>query len=235
MIRHGDAELAIAGGADAPITPLAIASFAASGLSSVRNSEPLTASRPFDLTRDSGVISEGAGIFILEDLECAEARGAKIHCEITGFGTQRDTSPDAPASGLERSIQIALSNAGCAPTDIDYISAYGPSHPVLDAAEIAVIKRVFGRHAYAIPISSIKGVTGNALAAAGPFQIMSCALSFRDQVIPPTANYQTPDPACDLDIIPNRARKMKVARSLVNVRGLGGSASAMVLERVESI
>jgi 3-oxoacyl-[acyl-carrier-protein] synthase II len=235
MIRRGEADLAIAGGADAPITPLAIASFAASGLSSVRNSDPQTASRPFDLTRDSGVISEGAGIFVLEDFESADARGARIYCEIAGFGTQRDMGPDRPASGLEQSIEIALANARCTAADIDYISAYGPGHPVLDAAEIAVVKRVFGRHAYAVPISSIKGVTGNPLAAAGPFQIVSCALSFRDQIIPPTANHETPDPDCDLDIIPNRPRKMKVARSLVNVRGLGGSASAMVLERVESI
>lgn len=234
MIKRGEAELAIAGGADAPITPLAIASFAASGLSSVRNSDPQRASRPFDLTRDSGVISEGAGILVLEDLERAEARGARIYCEITGFGTQRDVSPDEPASGLEQAMVTAISNAGCNVTDIDYISAYGPGHPVLDSAEVATIKRVFGRHAYGLSISSIKAVTGNPLAAAGPFQIISCALSLVEQILPPTANYQTPDPDCDLDVIPNRARKAQLSRALVNVRGLGGSASAMVLERVES-
>ncbi len=234
MIKRGEAELAIAGGADAPITPLAIASFAASGLSSVRNSDPQTASRPFDLTRDSGVISEGAGILVLEDLERAEARGARIYCEITGFGTQRDVSPDEPASGLEQAMVTAISNAGCNVTDIDYISAYGPGHPVLDSAEVATIKRVFGRHAYGLSISSIKGVTGNPLAAAGPFQIISCALSLVEQILPPTANYQTPDPDCNLDVIPNRARKAQLSRALVNVRGLGGSASALVLERVES-
>ncbi len=232
MIARGEVELAIAGGADAPVSPLAIASFAASGMSSVRNSDPQTASRPFDLTRDSGVISEGAGIFIMENLECAEARGARSYCEITGFNMQRDTAADQPASGLEQSMRLALSNAGCVPTDIDYISAYGPGHPALDAAEVAVIKKVFGRHAYEISISSIKGVTGNPLAAAGPFQIISCALSFRDQILPPTANYQYPDPACDLDVVPNHSRKAKVSRALVNVRGLGGSASTMVLERV---
>jgi 3-oxoacyl-[acyl-carrier-protein] synthase II len=231
MILRGEAELAVAGGADAPITPLAMASFAAGGLSSTRNSNPEMASRPFDLTRDSGVISEGAGIFILENLECAEARGARAYCEITGFGTQRDASWERPGSGLKQSMQIALSNAGCRPEEIDYISAYGPGHPMLDAAEIAIIKQLFGEHAYSVLISSIKGVTGNPLAAAGPFQIASCALGFRDQIVPPTANYKIPDPDCDLDVVPNRSRKAKLSRALVNVRGLGGSASTMVLER----
>jgi 3-oxoacyl-[acyl-carrier-protein] synthase II len=231
MIMRGEAELAIAGGADAPVTPLAMASFAASGMSSFRNAEPKTASRPFDLTRDSGVISEGAGIFVLENGESAEARGAQPYCEILGFNTQRDFSPQEPASGLEQSMRLALSNANCAPQDIDYISAYGPGHPFLDAAEVAIIKRVFGKHAYAIAISSIKGVTGNPLAAAGPFQIAATALSFRHQLIPPTANYETPDPTCDLDVVPNRARRAKLDRALINVRGLGGSASTMALQR----
>ncbi len=234
MIRRGEVELAIAGGADAPVTPLAMASFAASGLSSFRNLSPRTASRPFDLSRDSGVISEGSGILVLENLEYAEARGARAYCEIVGFDTQRDTSPDQPASGLEQSMRFALSNARCAPGDIDYISAYGPGHPLLDAAEIAVIKRVFGAHAYSISISSIKGVTGNPLAAAGPFQIAACALSFINQLIPPTANYETPDPSCDLDVVPNCARKASLNRALVNVRGMGGGASTMVLERLPS-
>lgn len=232
MIQRGEVELAIAGGADAPVTPLAMASFAASGMSSLRNSDPQGASRPFDLTRDTGVISEGAGILVLENLEYAEARGGRAYCEIIGFNTQRDTSPEEPASGLEESMRLALSNAGCAPADIDYISAYGPGHPILDAAEIAVIKRVFGRRAYQLSVSSIKGVTGNPLAAAGPFQIVSCALSFRDQMIPPTANYQIPDPDCDLDVVPNRPRKGKLSNAIVNVRGLGGSASTMVLRRL---
>ncbi|MGI9086568.1 MAG: beta-ketoacyl-[acyl-carrier-protein] synthase family protein [Chthoniobacterales bacterium] len=232
MIMRGEAEFAVAGGADAPITPLAMASFIASGLSSSRNDNPETASRPFDLTRDSGVISEGAGILILENLERAEARGARIYMEVSGYGTQRDLDPKQPASGLEFSMQLALSNAGCAPEDIDYISAYGPGHPYLDAAEIRVIKKVFGKHAHSIPVSSIKGVTGNALAAGGPFQIISCALSIRDQMIAPTSNYGVADPLCDLDIVPNRPRKGRVKRALVNVRGLGGTASSMVFKRL---
>ncbi len=232
MIRSGEADIAIAGGSDAPITPLAMASFIASGLSSRRNSEPETASRPFDLSRDSGVISEGAGILILENLERAEARGRTPYLEISGYGTQRDLDEKKPASGLEFSMGLALANAGYAPAEIDYISAYGPGHPLLDAIEVEIIKRVFGPRAYLLPVSSIKGVTGNALAAGGPFQVIACALSIRDQMLPPTANYEVADPACDLDCVPNLARKVKLNSALVNVRGLGGSASTMVLSRI---
>lgn len=209
-----------------------MASFISAGLSSERNDEPNTASRPFDFTRDSGVISEGAGILILENLEHAEARGATPYLEISGYGTQRDLDLQKPASGLEFSMGLALANAGFIPDEIDYISAYGPGHPMLDAIEIEIIKRVFGRRAYYVPVSSIKGVTGNALAAGGPFQVIACGLSLRDQVIPPTANYEVADPACDLDCVPNRARKLKLNSALVNVRGLGGSASTMVVNRI---
>ena len=232
MIRSGEADIAIAGGSDAPITPLAMASFIASGLSSQRNSEPETASRPFDLLRDSGVISEGAGILVLENLERAEARGATPYLEISGYGSQRDLDTQKPASGLEFSMELALANAGYSPDEIDYISAYGPGHPLLDVIEVELIKRVFGKRAYLLPVSSIKGVTGNALAAGGPFQVIACALSVRDQLLPPTANYAVADPACDLDCVPNHARKVKLNSALVNVRGLGGSASTIVLNRI---
>ncbi|MFN2476584.1 MAG: beta-ketoacyl synthase [Chthoniobacterales bacterium] len=234
MIRTGAAEFAVAGGADAPITPLAMASFTATGLSSYRNSDPGRASRPFDLSRDSGVISEGAGVFVLENLERAEARGARIYLEITGYAKQRDLAADQPASGLEHSMRNALANACQTPADVDYISAYGPGHPFLDAMETKVIKRVFGTRAYSVPVSSIKAVTGNPLAAGGPMQLVACALSMRDRMIAPTANYETADPACDLDVVPNRARKADVDCALINVRGLGGSASTMVLSRVET-
>src|SRR5207249_5217880 len=146
-------------------------------------------------TRDSGVVSEGAGVLVLENLEHAEARGARSYLEIGGYGTQRDPDLQKPASGLEFSMLLALANAGYTPNDIDYISAYGPGHPMLDAVEVEIIKRVFGRRAYFLPVSSIKGVTGNALAAGGPFQVMACALSIRDQLLPPTANYNVADPA----------------------------------------
>lgn len=232
MIRSGEADIAITGGTDAPITPLSMASFIASGLSSKRNSEPETASRPFDLSRDSGVVSEGAGILILENLEHARARGARSYLEVSGYGTQRDLDPQKPASGLEFSMSLALANAGQTPDEIDYISAYGPGHPLLDTVEVEIIKRVFGRHAYCLPVSSIKGVTGNALAAGGPFQVISCALAVHDRVIPPTANYRIADPTCDLDCVPNRPRKMNLNSALVNVRGLGGTASTMVLNRI---
>ena len=233
MIRCGEAEIAIAGGADAPITPLAMASFAATGLSSTRNDEPEKASRPFDLDRDSGVISEGAGVFILENLERAEARGARIYLEISGYGKQRDLDPTQPASGLEHSMKLALANARQSPDDVDYISAYGPGHPFLDAMEIQIIKRIFGDRARFVPVSSIKGVTGNPLAAGGPFQLSACALAIRDGLIPPTANFETADPRCDLDVVPNRARRAKVDCALINVRGLGGSASTLVVDRVQ--
>jgi 3-oxoacyl-[acyl-carrier-protein] synthase II len=231
MIQSGEAELAIAGGADAPITKHTFAAFTATGLSSCRNGEPEKASRPFDLERDSGVISEGAGIFVLENLERAQARGASIYLEISGYSRQRDHAPDHPASGLAESMKLALANAGRTKDDVDYISAYGPGHPVLDAAEVRYIKEVFGDRAYAIPISSIKGVTGNPLAAGGPMQIAACALSFRDQVIAPTANYEVEDPSCDLDFVPGRPRKSKLDCILMNVRGLGGSSSSLVVER----
>jgi 3-oxoacyl-[acyl-carrier-protein] synthase II len=232
MIRSGEAEIAVVGGADAPITPLAMASFIASGLSSSRNDAPEKASRPFDLERDSGVISEGAGILILEDLARAEARNARVYAEIRGYGTQRDLDPNRPASGLEHSMRLALANAGMSEADIDYISAYGPGHPILDAVEVSIIKLVFGKRAYELPVNSIKGVIGNPLAAGGPFQVAAAALSIRDQMVPPTANYENPDPGCDLDFVPLRARRVRIGSALINVRGLGGSASTLILGRV---
>lgn len=230
MIESGAAELAIAGGADAPITKHTFAAFIATGMSSCRNGEPERASRPFDLDRDSGVISEGAGMFVLENLERAEARGARPYLEIIGYARQRDNIPENPGSGLLGSMRLALANSSRSIDAIDYICAYGPGHPVLDAAEVRYIKEVFGERAYSMPISSIKGVTGNPLAAGGPLQVAACALSLRDQIIPPTTNYELPDPDCDLDFVP-RPRKAKLDSILLNVRGLGGSASSLVVSR----
>ena len=232
MVRSGAAELAIAGGADAPLTKHGLASFIATGMVSARNGEPEKASRPFDVERDSGVIAEGAGMFVLEDLERAQARGARIYLEISGYATQRDRAPDDLASGLAESMRLALANASRSADDIDYISAYGPGDPFLDAAEVRYIKEVFGERAYSIPISSIKGVTGNPLAAAGPLQLAACALSLRDQIIAPTTNCELPDPECDLDFVPLRPRKAKLNCILMNVRGLGGGASSLVVDRV---
>jgi 3-oxoacyl-[acyl-carrier-protein] synthase II len=234
MIRFGEAEIAIAGGTDAPITPLVMGSFIASGLVCHDNGDSERASRPFDWLRKSGVLSEGAGVFIMENLERALARGARIYMELTGYAKRRDLDPAKPASALADSMELALANAQITTNEVDYISAYGPGDPVLDAAEVVTIKNVFADRAYSIPVSSIKGVTGNALAAGGPFQIAACALSMRDQIIAPTANYEVEDPNCDLDFVPRRARKAKLDCALINVRGLGGSASTLVVNRVPS-
>jgi len=226
LIRNGEAEIGIAGGADAPITEHGVASFVASGLSSAfRNGDPQKASRPFDRQRISGVLSEGAGIVVLENLERAQARGAKIYVELGGFGTQRDLTPDQPATGLIGAMRQALANANCRPSDIDYISVYGPG----DLFEC--VKQVFGPYSYIVPISSIKGVTGNPLAAGGPLQLVSCALSIQAQLVVPTANCEDPDPRCDVNLVTLRPRKARINRALINVRGLGGSASSFVISR----
>ncbi|MGH8095304.1 MAG: beta-ketoacyl-[acyl-carrier-protein] synthase family protein [Chthoniobacterales bacterium] len=230
-IKLGEVEIALAGGADAPITPLTMASFASAGLSSFANSEPARASRPYDQGSDSGVISEGAGVVVIESLEHATARGAKIYLEITGYATQMDYDPSDPFVGLESTMRLSLANACRRPHEVDYICSYGPGHPVLDAAEVKMIRRVFGAQADRVPISSIKGVTGNPLSAAGPFQLITCALAFQNNLIPPTANHETPLPGCDLDFVPRKARKALLKCALINVRGLGGGNSSMVVER----
>jgi 3-oxoacyl-[acyl-carrier-protein] synthase II len=171
-------------------------------------------------------------MFVLEDLERARARGAHIYLEISGYARQRDHTTQTPGSGLVDTMRLALANAALTVDDVDYISAYGPGHPVLDAAEVQYIKSVFGRRAYSIPISSIKGVTGNPLAAGGPLQLASCGLMFRNQTVVPTANYEFEDPECDLDFVPRHPRKQKVDCILINVRGLGGSTTSLVVERV---
>lgn len=231
MIKTGEVEAAVAGGADAPITPLTLASFIGSGLVSASNGEPELASRPFDLTRESGVLAEGAGIFVLENYERALARGARSYVEIIGYGKQRDIDRTKPASGLLDSMKLALANASRSINDVDYISAYGTGDPILDSAEVGVIKQLFGARAYQIPVSSIKGVTGNALGASGPMQVVASALAIRDRQIPPTANLRSFDPSCDLDFVPRRPRRAKIDCALVNVRGIGGSASTLVLNR----
>lgn len=232
MIRQGVATVAIAGGTDATVTPLSMASFATAGLSSTRNLDPARASRPFDRERDSGVISEGAAIVILEDYESALARGATPYLEICGYGTHGDDATSSEVFGLAETMRVALANAGRTPEEMDYICAYAPGHPALDIVEVDMIKRVFGQHAYSLPVSSIKGVTGNALSAAGPMQLITCALAFKHNVIPPTANYEVPDPRCDLDCVPYRARRSRINKALINVRGLGGGNSSLVVERV---
>lgn len=171
-------------------------------------------------------------MLFLENYETAIARGAVPYLEITGYGTQGDNYASDELFGLGQTMRAALDSAGKTPEEIDYICAYGPGHPALDVVETDMIKRVFGQRAYGIPISSIKGVTGNALSAAGPHQIITCALCFKHGMIPPTANYEVPDPRCDLDYVPGRSRPRKINTALINVRGLGGGNSSMVVERV---
>ncbi len=231
-IRGGRADVAIAGGADAPITHLCFASFAAAGLVSARPFDiPAKASRPFDRERDSGVISEGAAVVILENLEHALARGATPYLEIAGYGMNMDPEPSQPGSGLEQTMQTALANAGRGTDSVDYICAHGPGHPVLDRVETDMIKRVLGRRAYEVPVSSIKGVTGNPLAAAGPQQLVACSLAFRHKTIPPTANLETADPACDLDYVPAKGRAAELSCALINSHGLGGRNCSMVVQK----
>ncbi|MDQ3118057.1 MAG: beta-ketoacyl-[acyl-carrier-protein] synthase family protein, partial [Verrucomicrobiota bacterium] len=201
MIREGEADMAIAGGTDAPITPLSMASFATAGLSSTRNDDPLHASRPFDRERDSGVISEGAAILVLEEMDSALARGARPYLEICGYAIQGDDFAAGEVFGMAQAMRGALEAAGKRPEEIDYICAYGPGHPTLDIMETDMIKFVFGPVAHRLPISSIKGVTGNPLSAAGPMQAIACGLAFRHNLIPPTANLEVPDLRCDLDFV----------------------------------
>ena len=171
-------------------------------------------------------------MLLLENYETAVARGASPYLEITGYGTQGDNYASDELFGLGQTMRDALDRAGKTPNDIDYICAYGPGHPALDVMETDMIKRVFGQRAYGVPISSIKGVTGNALSAAGPHQIITCALCFKHGIIPPTANYEVADPRCDLDYVPRRARRRNINTALINVRGLGGGNSSLVVERV---
>ncbi len=231
-IRHGRAEIAITGGADAPINPLTVACFGATGLVPKDSSDPEKLSRPFDRDRQGGILAEGAGILILENLEHALARGATPLAEISGYGTSVDAAGSPPASGLADSMSMALANAGCRAETIDYICAHGPSDPVLDKVETSCIKKTFREHAYKIPISSIKGVTGNPLAAAGPLELATCAMAIQQSVVPPTANHEHPGDECDLDYVPLKPRKMNINKALINIHGLGNGNSTMIISKV---
>jgi 3-oxoacyl-[acyl-carrier-protein] synthase II len=229
-IRSGRCSIAIAGGADAPISLLTCATFCASESMSTRNHEPEKASRPFDRDRDGGLIAEGSAVVVLETLESAVARGATPLLEILGYGSSGDTPDAEPARGLFDSMQSALHNSGLRPEDVDYVCAHGPSDRTLDRVETDCIRDVFGTRVQRLPVSSIKGVTGNPLAAAGPFQLVACALAMRHGMIPPTANLDTPDPACDLDYVPCKARRGRVDCALINNHGFGGSNSTLAVK-----
>ena len=233
MIRAGEADVVLAGGSHSMITPLGITGFNRLTALSQRNDSPQTASRPFDLTRDGFVIGEGAGLLVLEDLEHAKARGANIVAEMTGYGSTADayrmTDPHPEGKGAIRAMADALADAGLKPTDVGYINAHGTSTQHNDAAETKGIKAVFGEYAYRLPISSSKSMLGHLIAAAGAVELIITVMALRRGVIPPTINYQTPDPECDLDYVPNRAREARFRHALSNSFGFGGQNVALVV------
>ena len=237
LIQRGDADAMIAGGSEAAITPLGVGGFAAMRALSTRNDQPEKASRPFDLGRDGFVIGEGSGVVILEELEGARRRGAHIYCELVGYGMSSDayhiSAPCEDGDGAYRVMKKAIKDARIEPSAIGYINVHGTSTPQGDRVEVIAIKRVFGDHARALPISSTKSMTGHLLGAAGGLEAGITALALRDQVLPPTINYETPDPECDLDIVPNEARRVRLDYALSNSFGFGGTNGALVFKRYE--
>ena len=235
IIERGDADAMICGGAESAITPMSVAGFNSMKAMSTRNDDPKGASRPFDLNRDGFVIGEGAGIIILEELEFAKKRGATIYAEIVGYGMTGDayhqTSPDESGSGAIRVMQKAIKDAGITPADIGYINAHGTSTFFNDRGETKAIKEVFGERAYKIPVSSTKSMTGHALGAAGGIEAVISILAMTKEKLPPTINYETPYPECDLDYVPNVPRDAKVDYVLSNSFGFGGTNACLVFKR----
>jgi 3-oxoacyl-[acyl-carrier-protein] synthase II len=237
IIRRGDADVMIAGGSEAAITPMGVGGFAAMRALSTRNDEPTRASRPFDKSRDGFVIGEGAGIVILEELSVAEARGATIYAELVGYGLSSDayhlTGQPEDGNGAVRSMQMALRKAGLKPEDIDYINAHGTSTPINDPTETLAVKTCFGEHASKVAMSSTKSMTGHLLGAAGGLEAGITALAVRHQVAPPTINLDEPDSLCDLDYVPNVKREMKIEYALSNSFGFGGTNGTLLLKRYQ--
>jgi 3-oxoacyl-[acyl-carrier-protein] synthase II len=235
IIQHDDADIMFGGGSEAVITPLAVGGFSAMRALSTRNDEPQRASRPWDAGRDGFVMGEGAGILIIEEREHAIARGAKIYCEITGYGMSSDafhiTSPSEDGSGMMRVMQRALKDAKLQPTDIQYINAHGTSTPVGDKTETIAVKRVFADHAYKLAVSSTKSMTGHLLGAAGGLESAITALAIINRILPPTINYEVPDPECDLDYVPNKARPMDLVHAMSNSFGFGGTNATLIFSR----
>jgi 3-oxoacyl-[acyl-carrier-protein] synthase II len=235
IIERGDADVMICGGTEACITPMGIGGFAAMRALSTRNDEPRRASRPWDLNRDGFVVGEGSGILVLEELEFARRRRARILAEIVGYGMSADafhvTAPPPNGDGAVRVMRNAMKDAGVAPDQIQYVNAHGTSTDVGDRAETAAIKRCFGEHAYKLAVSSTKSMTGHLLGGAGGLEAGLTVLAIRDQVAPPTINYETPDPECDLDYVPNQARPMRIEYALSNSFGFGGTNGALIFKR----
>ena len=235
MIERGDADAMICGGTEAAVTPMGIGGFAAMRALSKRNGEPERASRPWDKDRDGFVVGEGAGILVLEELESARQRGARVLAEIVGYGMSADafhvTAPPDTGDGAFRVMRNALRDAGIQPEQVDYINAHGTSTDVGDRAETAAIKRAFGDHAYKLAVSSTKSMTGHLLGGAGGIEAGITVLAIIDQIAPPTMNYETPDPRCDLDYVPNQARPMKIEYALSNSFGFGGTNGCLIFKR----
>jgi 3-oxoacyl-[acyl-carrier-protein] synthase II len=234
-LKMGDAKAIFAGGSEATIVTMGIGGFCAMRAMSTRNDEPQRASRPFDKERDGFVMGEGSGILLLEDLEHAKARGAKIYCEIVGYGNTADashmTAPSPEGEGAARCMKMALRNAGLNPTDVSYINAHGTSTPQGDICETQAIKTVFGDYARKLPVSSTKGATGHMLGAAGAVEMAVCAKTIQTNIVPPTINYEFPDPECDLDYVPNTARELTVNAVLNNSFGFGGHNATIAAKK----
>ena len=235
-IQYGEADAAIAGGAESVMTPLAVGGFAVMRALSTRNDDPEHASRPFDRGRDGFVIGEGAGLVILEEMDAAKKRGARIYCELAGYGLSGDAfhiaAPSDDGDGPARVMRIALEDAGINPDEVDYVNAHGTSTLAGDRIETMAIKMVFGEHARKLAVSSTKSMTGHLLGAAGGLESAICALAVRDQVMPPTTNYETPDPDCDLDYVPNQARPGPIRYAISNSFGFGGTNGCLVFKRM---
>ena len=238
MIKRGAADVMIAGAAEASITPVAMAGLNVMGALSTRNEAPEKASRPFDRNRDGFLMAEGAGILVLESLEHARARGVDVLCELKGYGSSDDayhiSAPAENGAGAAISMRLALQNAGLQAGDIHYINAHGTSTPLNDKSETAAIKAVFGELAYGIPVSSTKSMTGHLLGASGAIEAAICGRVLQEDMLPPTINYETPDPACDLDYVPNRPRRVRAAHVMSNSFGFGGHNATIIMSRFES-
>jgi len=238
LIEYGDADIMAAGGAEACVSPLGVGGFAAARALSTRNDDPATASRPWDIGRDGFVLGEGAGVLVLEEYEHANARGARVYCEIAGYGMSADayhiTAPPEDGGGAARSMLNALRNGALQATDIDYINAHGTSTPLGDVAECIAVKRAFGEHAYKLAVSSTKSMTGHLLGAAAGVEAVFTALAIRDQIAPPTANLVDADPQCDLDFVPRVARPMTIRVALSNSFGFGGTNATIVFRACPS-
>jgi 3-oxoacyl-[acyl-carrier-protein] synthase II len=234
-IRYGEADVMIAGGAEAVVSELAIGGFASARALSTRNDDPAGASRPWDLERDGFVLGEGSGAMVLEEYEHAKARGARIYCELIGYGVSADahhmTAPPEDGDGAFRAMRNALKDASLEASAIDYINAHGTSTPLGDIAETVAVKRMLGAHAAKVAVNSTKSMTGHLLGAAGGVEAVFTALALRDQVSPPTINLRTPDPQCDLDYVPNSARKMPIRTAMSNSFGFGGTNGTLVFTR----